>query len=100
LPEIVTAVAKRIPILFDGGVRRGSDIAKALALGADFVLVGRATLYGAGAGGAAGVTRAITILLDELDRVLGQLGCLGIADLTPDRVRRRYSLTAPVSADT
>ncbi len=100
LPEIVAAVAKRIPILFDGGVRRGSDIAKALALGADFVLVGRATLYGAGAGGAAGVTRAITILLDELDRVLGQLGCLGIADLTPDRVRRRYSLTAPVSAET
>lgn len=88
LPEIVAANDKRVPILFDSGVRRGSDIAKALALGADFVLVGRATLYGAGAGGAAGVRRAIAILLDEFDRVLGQLGCVSIADLTPDRVRR------------
>jgi (S)-mandelate dehydrogenase len=88
LPEIVAVVEKRVPILFDSGIRRGSDIAKALALGADFVLVGRATLYGAGAGGAAGVKRAIDILLDEFDRVLGQLGCVSIVDLTPDRTRR------------
>jgi isopentenyl diphosphate isomerase/L-lactate dehydrogenase-like FMN-dependent dehydrogenase len=88
LPEIVAVVEKRVPILFDSGVRRGSDIAKALALGADFVLVGRATLYGAGAGGAAGVKCAIDILLDEFDRVLGQLGCVNIAGLTPARVWR------------
>jgi isopentenyl diphosphate isomerase/L-lactate dehydrogenase-like FMN-dependent dehydrogenase len=88
LPEIAEAVEKRVAILFDSGIRRGSDIAKALALGADFVLVGRATLYGAGAAGGAGVKRAIAILIDEFDRVLGQLGCVRIADLTPERVRR------------
>ncbi|HZY14956.1 MAG TPA: alpha-hydroxy acid oxidase [Beijerinckiaceae bacterium] len=88
LPDIAEAVEKRVPILFDSGIRRGSDIAKALALGADFVLVGRATLYGAGAAGGAGVKRAIAILIDEFDRVLGQLGCVRIADLTPERVRR------------
>jgi (S)-mandelate dehydrogenase len=77
LPEIVAAVERRVPILFDSGIRRGSDIAKALALGADFVLIGRATLYGAGAGGAAGVQRAIAIVIDEFDRVMGSSAASG-----------------------
>jgi hypothetical protein len=66
LPEIVEAVGGRIPVLVDGGIRRGSDIVKALALGARAVLVGRAYVYGLGAGGGPGVTRAIEILRADL----------------------------------
>jgi (S)-mandelate dehydrogenase len=65
----------------DSGVRRGSDVAKALALGADFVFVGRATLYGVAAAGEAGAARAIEILADELDRFLAQTGCRSIGEL-------------------
>lgn len=86
LPSIVGAVGGQVPVLFDGGVRRGTDIVKALALGATFVFAGRPTLYGAGAGGAAGVRRAVAILLDELDRAMGQMGCPAIADIRNDRV--------------
>jgi (S)-mandelate dehydrogenase len=88
LPEIKAAVGTRLAVLIDGGFRRGTDVAKALALGAEAVLLGRATLYGLIAGGAPGVDRALTILTTELDRVLGQLGCNSVAALAPHFVRR------------
>ena len=83
LPDIARAFGSRMTILLDSGIRRGSDIAKAIALGAHAVLVGRATLYGLAAGGEAGVARALEILKSELERVLGQLGCRSLAELSP-----------------
>lgn len=88
LPEIVAAVGTRLTVLVDGGFRRGTDVVKGLALGAQAVLLGRATLYGLIAGGEAGVDRALAILTSEIDRVLGQLGCNSLADLSPELVRR------------
>ncbi len=87
LAEIKAAVGMRLAVLIDGGFRRGTDIVKALALGAEAVLLGRATLYGLIAGGAAGVDRALTILTTELDRALGQLGCNNVTELAPQFVR-------------
>lgn len=81
LPEVVAAVGERTEVLLDGGIRRGSDIAKALCLGAKAVLVGRAYAYGLGAGGEAGVARAIEILRTDLTRTLKLLGCASLADL-------------------
>jgi L-lactate dehydrogenase (cytochrome) len=81
LPEVVAAVGDRIEVLLDGGIRRGSDIVKALCLGARAVMVGRAYAYGLGAAGGAGVTRAIEILRTDLIRTLKLLGCASIADL-------------------
>jgi isopentenyl diphosphate isomerase/L-lactate dehydrogenase-like FMN-dependent dehydrogenase len=81
LPEVVAAVGDRTEVLFDGGIRRGSDIVKALALGARAVLVGRAYVYGLGAGGGPGVTRAIDILRADLRRTLRLLGCGSTAEL-------------------
>jgi (S)-mandelate dehydrogenase len=88
LPEIVAAVGTRLAVIIDSGFRRGTDVVKALALGAHAVMVGRATLYGLIAGGEPGVDRALTILRSEIDRVLGQLGCNSIADLRPELIRR------------
>lgn len=85
LPEIVDAVGGKLAVLFDSGVRRGSDIVKALALGADFVFCGRATLYGASVGGEAGVSRALELLRTETDRVMALIGCDSVAALN-----RRY----------
>jgi len=81
LPEIVKAVGGRAEVLMDGGVRRGSDIAKALCLGAKAVLIGRAYAYGLGAAGEAGVTRAIEILRADLQRTMALLGVDSIAEL-------------------
>jgi len=89
LPEIAEALAGRLTILLDGGIRRGTDVIKALALGADAVMLARATLYGLAAGGEPGVRRALEILNSEIDRALGHLGCNSIADLTPAILRRR-----------
>ncbi len=86
LPKIVDAVGKRMTVMVDSGFRRGTDVVKALALGANAVLVGRATLYGTAAAGEAGAARAITIFRDEIDRTLALLGCAGIAALNPDHV--------------
>ena len=74
LPEIVEAVGHRAEVMLDSGIRRGSDIAKALALGAKAVLVGRAPLWGVAAAGERGAARAIAILADELDRSMAFLG--------------------------
>ncbi len=81
LPEVVAAVGDRVEVLLDGGIRRGSDVVKALCLGARAVLVGRAYAYGLAAGGEAGVARAIGILRADLVRTLKLLGCPSVAAL-------------------
>ncbi len=81
LPEIVKAVNGRAEVLMDGGIRRGSDIVKAICMGARAVLIGRAYAYGLGAAGEAGVARAIEILRADLQRTLALLGCESIAEL-------------------
>jgi isopentenyl diphosphate isomerase/L-lactate dehydrogenase-like FMN-dependent dehydrogenase len=81
LPEVVAAVGDRIEVLLDGGIRRGSDIVKALCLGARAVMAGRAYAYGLGAAGGAGVSRAIDILRADLVRTLKLLGCASVAEL-------------------
>ena len=83
LPMIRAAVGPDVPLLLDSGVRRGSDIVAALCLGADFVLTGRATLYGATAGGLDGVKKAVSILQREIDLTMGQLGAVNLAALGP-----------------
>ena len=89
LPEVVEAVAGRIPVLIDGGIRRGTDVAVALALGADAVLVGRPALWGLAVDGEAGARRALGMLADELRLALALLGAPSPTDLTPDHVQRR-----------
>jgi L-lactate dehydrogenase (cytochrome) len=81
LPEVVASAGDRIEVLLDGGIRRGSDIVKALCLGARAVMVGRAYAYGLGAAGGAGVARAIEILRADLLRTLKLLGCASVAEL-------------------
>ena len=83
LPDIVARVGHRAEVFMDGGIMRGSDVIKALALGAKAVLVGRAPLWGVAVAGQAGATRALDILAEESLRVLGQLGCVGVDELGP-----------------
>lgn len=91
LPAAREAVGDRIALIVDGGFRRGTDILKALALGADLVLIGRAALYGVAAGGKAGVVRALEILREELDRDMGLLAAPSLNDLAlgPPRMARK-----------
>ena len=89
LPEIVDAVGDRLEVLADSGFRRGTDIIKALALGAKGVLIGKAYLYGLGAGGEAGVGRVIEILTSELKRDMTLMGLTAIDEITSDCVRWR-----------
>ncbi|MGH9161539.1 MAG: alpha-hydroxy acid oxidase [Vicinamibacteraceae bacterium] len=81
LPEIRAAVGRKTEVYLDGGIRRGSDIVKALCLGASAVLIGRAYAYGLAAAGGAGVARAIQILRTDLQRTLKLLGCPSVAEL-------------------
>jgi L-lactate dehydrogenase (cytochrome) len=81
LPEVVAAVNGRAEVLMDGGVRRGSDIVKALCVGARAVLVGRAYAYGLAAAGQAGVERALEILYADVERTMRLLGCASVAQL-------------------
>jgi (S)-mandelate dehydrogenase len=74
------------PILIDSGYRRGTDIVKTLALGANAVLLGRASLYGLAAAGEAGVDDVLRLLKDEVDRTLAQIGCPSVSQLSPDYV--------------
>lgn len=89
LPEIRSAIGREFPLILDGGVRRGTDVLKALALGADFVLVGRPFIYAAAIAGRPGVRHAIRLLADEVDRDLALLGCTQPSDVGVDHVRRR-----------
>jgi isopentenyl diphosphate isomerase/L-lactate dehydrogenase-like FMN-dependent dehydrogenase len=81
LPAVTKAVAGRVPVILDGGVRRGADAIKAIALGATACMIGRPWLYGLAAGGEAGVDRALTILHDEIDLALGLLGCTSLSEV-------------------
>jgi 4-hydroxymandelate oxidase len=87
LPEIAEAVAGAAPVLVDGGIRRGTDVLKALALGARAVLVGRPVLWGLATGGADGVAQALRMLQHELDLAMALAGCASLAGITPDLVR-------------
>jgi (S)-mandelate dehydrogenase len=84
LPPVVRAVKGRMSVLVDGGVRRGVDAIKAVALGAEGVMLGRATLFGAVAAGEAGARRAIEILRDELVRSMQLSGVRSISEIGPD----------------
>jgi isopentenyl diphosphate isomerase/L-lactate dehydrogenase-like FMN-dependent dehydrogenase len=88
LPEVVDAVEGRVPVLVDGGIRRGVDAAIALALGADAVLVGRPALWGLAAAGAAGAGRVLELLREELELTLALCGCASPAELTRSHVQR------------
>ena len=81
LPEVVAAVGSQTEVLMDGGIRRGSDIVKALCLGARAVLVGRAYAYGLAAAGKPGVMRAVEILRSDVERTLKLIGCPSVAEL-------------------
>ena len=87
LPAVSAAVGDRLTILVDGGFRRGSDVLKALALGADGVMIGRAALYGLAAGGEEGVSRALGLLRGEMERALMLLGCHTLEELGPHLIR-------------
>jgi L-lactate dehydrogenase (cytochrome) len=88
LPEIANAVGDRIEVLLDGGVRRGADVVRALALGARAVMIGRPYLYGLAVGGTAGVRRALDILAGEVDHTLALVGVPRVGDLDRTVVRR------------
>ncbi|MET8851328.1 alpha-hydroxy acid oxidase [Amycolatopsis sp. NPDC004625] len=88
LPEIAAAVGGAVPVLLDGGIRRGTDVVKALALGADAVGVGRPVVWGLAAGGREGVTEVLELLREDFDQALALCGGRHPADLTPDQVRR------------
>lgn len=84
LPDVVQGVAGRGTIILDSGVRRGTDIIKALALGANAVQVGRPVIWGLALAGQAGVERVLTLLRDELDNALALCGCPSLAHVTRD----------------
>jgi len=84
LPRVAEVVAQRIPILLDGGVRRGADVVKALALGADACMIGRPQLWGLAVGGEAGVAHALEIFRSEIDRVMGLCGVSRVEDIGRD----------------
>jgi isopentenyl diphosphate isomerase/L-lactate dehydrogenase-like FMN-dependent dehydrogenase len=90
LPEIAEAVGDRMTLILDSGVRRGSDLVKALALGARAVLTGRATLYGTAVGGKAGALKAIQILQNELEKTMAYTGCRSVEEAGPDILVRGY----------
>ena len=89
LPSVVEAVGGRVEIICDGGVRRGSDIVKAVALGATCCMAGRAYLYGLGAAGEAGVDHVLAMLEADVRRTMALCGATSVGDLTPDLVRWR-----------
>ena len=86
LPAIARAVAGRVPLLMDGGVRRGVDVVKALALGASAVMIGRPYLWALATAGAEGVERAVRMLVDELEMAMAQCGAASLAEISRDLV--------------
>ena len=95
LPGVAAAVAGRIPVLLDGGVRRGADVVTALALGARACLIGRPALWGVAVAGEAGVAHVLDIYRREIDRAMGLLGAARLADLGPDLLFRRQQGMPP-----
>ena len=89
IAPIRDAVGDKLELIVDGGVRRGTHILKALAMGADACSVGRAYLYGLGAGGQAGVERALTLLKEEIERDMMLLGVKSVSELKPEHLQRR-----------
>ncbi|MFC2176516.1 alpha-hydroxy acid oxidase, partial [Bacteroidota bacterium] len=89
LPEVVSVVGTDIEVLIDGGIERGSDIIKAMALGASGCLIGKAYLFGLAAGGEAGVARTFEILEEEMIRVMQLIGCTSINELDSSYVKKR-----------
>ena len=87
LPEVAAAVGRKIPVLLDGGVRRGTDVVKALALGATAVGIGRPLVWGLAAAGEPGALRVLELLRAELDHAIALCGAHGVRDLTPDLLR-------------
>jgi isopentenyl diphosphate isomerase/L-lactate dehydrogenase-like FMN-dependent dehydrogenase len=88
LPGVAAVVNGAIPILVDGGVRRGADVVKALALGASACLIARPQLWGLAVAGEAGVAHVLDILAREIDRVMGLMGAARIGDIGPDQLFR------------
>ena len=86
LPKIADAVGSDIEVLFDGGIRSGQDVFRALALGARACLSGRAYIYGLGAGGQAGVARAIEIIRNELDVTMALTGCKNVGEIDRQKI--------------
>ena len=84
MPRLDAAVGDRMTLMLDGGVRRGSDVVIALALGAKFVFMGRPTLYGAIAGGDVGAAKAVQIVRGEMDKIMAQIGCPILSEIGPD----------------
>lgn len=99
LPEIVDRIGHKATVLLDSGITRGSDIAKALALGANGVLAGKAPLFGVGAAGEAGAFRALEILTEELVRVMTFVGARDIASLTPGLLRMPHDFARTAGLD-
>jgi len=89
LPSIVSRVAGRVPVLLDGGIRRGTEVFKAIAIGAQSVFIGRAYLWGLAADGEAGVTRVLEMLHAELELTMALAGCRSIAEISPAHVLQR-----------
>ncbi|CAB4302391.1 unnamed protein product [Prunus armeniaca] len=87
LEEVVDAVGGKVPVLLHGGVRRGTDVFKAFALGAQAVLVGRPVIHGLAANGERGVRRIIEMLKDEFELTMALCGCPGVMDITRSHVR-------------
>jgi 4-hydroxymandelate oxidase len=90
LPEIVAEVGGAVPVLLDGGVRRGTDVLKALALGAAAVAVGRPVIWGLAAGGERGAARVLDLLRSEVEEALVLCGCGSVEELEPSMVRRSW----------
>ena len=90
LPIIRNALGKDFPMLFDSGIRGGSDIIRALALGADYVMIGRPLMYGIGADGAKGLRRILDIIKDELSTALGLVGLTDINDITSEIIAKKF----------
>jgi L-lactate dehydrogenase (cytochrome)/(S)-mandelate dehydrogenase len=89
LPAVVAAVAGRAPVLLDGGVRRGTDVVKALALGARACLIGRPALWGLAVAGQAGVAHVLDIYRREIDRTMGLCGAANLSQIGADLLFRR-----------
>jgi L-lactate dehydrogenase (cytochrome) len=93
IADVADALRDRLEIICDGGIRRGSHVVKALALGANACSIGRGYLFGLAAGGQRGVEHALGLLRTEFERSMGLIGCSSIQKLGDDYIRRRHSAT-------